>query len=233
VPRLGDSRLRLLDTLVRQYGPLPPPGAGVTSVDPTIPFESIIAVALELIVDPRTASRVFDGLKDAGLLDPEELAGADPFELGDLLEQAGARLSPSALRPLQQIARWVSEREFDSEAVERLSTEAIREVWRAFTGVGQLTADAWLLFGLKRPTYPVDRASYRILVRHGWLDSSTEYDEARSVLESIAPDDPPTLAQLSRAFVKLGRDFCKVGKPRCDRCPLARFLPDDGPIEGP
>ena len=37
-------------------------------------------------------------------------------------------------------------------------------------GIGPAAADAMVLFALKRPAYPVDRATFRVLVRHGWLD---------------------------------------------------------------
>ena len=135
------------------------------------------------------------------------------------------------MKPLQRIASWASGRDFDAEAVANLSTGAIREAWRGLNGVGPATADALLLFALGRPTYPVDRASYRIMVRHGWLDPSSDYDEARSVLEGIALDDPEALARLSLAFEKLGRDACKPTAPRCERCPLRPLLPEGGPVE--
>jgi endonuclease-3 related protein len=232
VPRLGESRLTLLESLAERYGPLPHPGGGLASVDGSNnPFEAIVAVALGLLAEPRVASAAFQSLRDAGLIEPEALASADPLELDDVFKQARVRLAAKSLKPLQRIARWASERDFDQEAVANLSTEAIREAWRALNGVGPATADALLLFALGRPAYPVDRASYRILARHGWLDPSSDYDEARSVLEGIAPDDPEALAQLSLAFEKLGRDACKLAAPRCDRCPLKPLLPESGPVE--
>ena len=232
MPRLGESRLALLESLAGRYGPLPTPGGGLASVDGAKgPFEAIAAVAIELLAEPRAASTAFQALRDAGLTEPEALASADPLELDDVFKQARVRLAARSLKPLQRIARWASGRDLDADAVANLSTEAIREDWRALNGVGPATADALLLFALGRPTYPVDRASYRVLVRHGWLDPSSDYDEARSVLEGIAPDDAEALAGLSIAFEKLGRDACKPSAPRCENCPLRPLLPDGGPVE--
>ena len=214
-----------------RYGPLPRPGAGVVSVNIPGPFEAIVAVALGLRADPRTASSAFEALRGAGLVEPETLATADPPELDEVFRQARVRLASKALRPLQRIAKWASGRDFDAEAVASLSTEAIREAWRGLNGVGPAMTDSLLLFALGRPTYPVDRASYRIMVRHGWLDSSSDYDEARSVLEGIAPDDPEALAGLSLAFEELGRDACKPSAPRCEHCPLRPLLPEGGPVD--
>ncbi len=227
MPSLGDSRLALLETLAERFGSLNPPGGG--SKDQ--PFEAIAAVAIGLVADYRVAGSALEALRDAGLLEPGALAAANPLELDDLFQQGRVRLAAKALLPLQKIARWVSERDFSAEAVARLSTEALRDSWRGLRGVGPATADALLLFGLGRATYPVDRASYRIMVRHGWLDSSSDYDEARSTLEALAPDDPSGLAQVSLAFEKLGRETCKPGTPRCEPCPLRPFLPESGPVE--
>ncbi len=233
MPRLGEVRLDLIQALGERYGLLPPPGGGPSfAFEPErSPFESIAAVALGLVADERVARQAFEVLRGAGLLDPVALGGINPLELDEIFQQARLRLTAKALGPLRKLARWGSERELDPDSFAVLSTETIREAWRGLSGVGPATADSLLLFGLRRASYPVDRASYRILVRHGWLDPSSDYDEARSVLESIAPDDPDQLAQISLAFEKLGREACKAGIPRCDRCPLQRFLPDSGPIE--
>src|SRR5262249_11967694 len=93
------------------------------------------------------------------------------------------------------------------------------------------TADALLLRALARPIYPLDRASYRILVRHGWLDLSADYDEARAVVERLSPDDPGTLAQLSDWLARIGGGVCRVRGAKCDPCPLRPFLPEGGPID--
>ncbi len=227
MPRLGDSRLALLESLGERYGLLPVPGVGPFSD----PFEAITAVALALVAESRTAAAALAALRDAGLLDPGRLAVINPLELDDIFQQARVKLDSKLLRPLQKLAGWVSERDLGADGLGQLSTESLREAWRSLRGIGPATADALLLFGLERATYPVDRASYRIMVRHGWLDPSSDYDEARSTLESIALDDPATLAQVALGFEKLGREVCKPGTSRCDRCPLQPLLPDGGPIE--
>ncbi len=233
MPRLGESRQALLEVLDRRQGSLPRPGGEpIPAVEAPGPFETIVRVALGLIAEPRVAAGAFDALRDAGLIEPDALAGADPLEIDDIFKQARVRLASKALNPLRKIARWAADRGLDAEIFEGLSTEAIRDDWRTLNGVGPLTADALLLFALARPTIPVNRGSYRVLVRHGWLDPSSDYDEARSVLESIAPDDPEQLARVSLALEKLARDDCKATSPRCDRCPLRPLLPEGGPIEG-
>ena len=57
---------------------------------------------------------------------------------------------------------------FEPRSIDRLAARRAGGV----PGIGLAAADAILLFALKRPSYPVDRATYRVLVRHGWLDPS-------------------------------------------------------------
>ena len=62
----------------------------------------------------------------------------------------------------------------------------LREELSMIKGIGPATADAIILLALKRPSYPVDRASFRVLVRHGWIDSTATYDDARDLLVNQA-----------------------------------------------
>jgi len=173
-------------------------------------------------------------LADAGLLEPQALSEADVAEIDDVLKSDGVTIPARGLAPIHRLARWIVERHHGSaDAIGRgeVATESLREDLASLKGVGPATADALLLLALNRPTYPLDRATYRILIRHGWLDPSAGYDEARAVVEGSCPDDPDTLARLSAWLERIGREFCRVRAPKCDRCPLRPFLPDGGPIE--
>jgi endonuclease-3 related protein len=227
VSRPGESLSALLEALDHQYGPLPPPGGGLAAGL----FEAIVRVALALEAEPRVALAAFDALRDSGLIEPEALASADPLEIDDVFRQARVKLATKAVGPLRKVARWAADRGLDDEAWAGLSTEAIRDEWLGLNGVGPATADALLVFGLGRATIPVRQASYRVFVRHGWIDSTSDYDEARSVLISAAPDDANRLGQLELGLARLGRDFCKPSAAKCDRCPLRPLLPEGGPVE--
>ncbi len=229
MPPLDESRPALLAALDDRYGPMG--RSGVASIDGLSPFEAIASAAIGLVAEPRLAAAALGALRDAGLLQAGAFASADPIEIDDLFREARVRLPARALGPLRRIARWAAESGFDAEAAASTSTEALRQAWRALNGVGPATADALLLFGLRRPSYPLDRATYRILARHGWIDASADYDEARSVVEGIAPDDAEALARLSIAFGRVARDACKPSAAHCDRCPLRPFLPEGGPVE--
>jgi endonuclease-3 related protein len=230
MPALDESFPAIRDALADRYGRPEPPAEGLD------PFEAIVATALGRALDPRKRDAAVAALRDEGLLDPEALAGSDAAEVDEALRSAGLAVPRTALAPLRRLARWLVDlHDGSADALvgpdSPVPSDRLREELLALNGVGPSTADALLLFALRRPVYPLDRATYRVLVRHGWVDPDAGYDEARDVVERLAPDDPRTLARLALWFDPLGREFCRAGAPRCDRCPLRPFLPETGPID--
>jgi endonuclease-3 related protein len=175
-----------------------------------------------------------EALGRARLLDAQALAGAEPIELRDTLREAGIKLPARAVSVLKRLARWFAERfQNENQARDETSwpTHRLREELAALNGIGPATADAILLLALGRATYPVDRGTYRILVRHGWIDPTAEYDEVSELLTRHAGASPGELAWLSQALIQVGREFCRIRSPQCERCPLRCLLPEQGPLE--
>jgi endonuclease-3 related protein len=208
------------------------------------PFEAIIAVLLERKAGQARWKAALDALGAAGLLVPEGLAGVEIIEILDALRETGPDLSAKTVAPLKHLAQWLVEHHggrVDSMFNPDRSTGWLRGELAAIKGIGMADADAILLYALKRPSYPVDRATYRVLVRHGWLDPTATYDEARDALVDRAVDpadvwceeDPADgLADLAHDMEQLGRQFCRAAAPRCDGCPLEGLLPEGGPRGG-
>ena len=230
MPALDESFPAIRDALADRYGHPEPPAAGLD------PFEALVATVLDRALEPAKRDAVVAALRDEGLLDPQALAEADPVEVEDALRSAGLSVSRAALAPLRRLARWLVDRHHGSADAlagpdSPVPADRLREELLTINGVGPATADALLLFALGRPAYPLDRATYRVLVRHGWVDTDAGYDEARDVVERLGPDDPALLARLSAWFERVGREFCRVGAPKCERCPLRPFLPESGPVD--
>jgi endonuclease-3 related protein len=214
----------LVSALAQHYGPFDRP-------EPSgIPFTSLATVFLERSLGRAKAEQAIVTLEDAGLLEPSALASADLTEVRDILQGRGVGVQPKDLAPLLRIADWLSRFENDSRDLESSSTSDLQEELVGLKGIGQTTADALLLFGLHRPSYPVDRASYRILVRHGWSDPTVDYPEVRDLIVQAAEADSELLANLSHWLEKVGREYCRASLPRCERCPLCSLLPEGGPL---
>lgn len=223
---LVESYPELVTALTEFYG-LPDQGSVVDDR-----FDAILIASLNRSLAPAQAGAVLLGLRDAGLSDPDSLASAEPSSLAEIARRSGiARATATkTFGLLQRLARWVVDRG-GAETLADAPTEALRDELLAINGVGQASTDALLLHALGRPTYPVDRATYRILVRHAWLDPSSEYDEARDAVQRCDPENPEALARLSAWFERVGASYCRPSVAKCPQCPLRPFLPENGPRE--
>lgn len=196
-------------------------------------FEAVLVAALARPADPARAEAALEALDHSGLLEPTTLAGIEPSEILDSLRETGLSLSARSATLLVRLARWYS-KAFGNEdlahdpAARKLTGR--REELAAINGVGLATADA-ILLAMGQPVYPLDRGTYRILVRHGWIDSATEYHQASELLSRQADGNREEIARLSTWLVQVGRQFCVPRSPKCQRCPLRCVLPDQGPLE--
>lgn len=224
---LYESYPAIREALLGSYGRSPSPAIA----EPTVgAFGRLVGVLLARLIAVRQAEGFPQTLSDAGLLDPDSLAEVDPAELVQEAQSAGLRVNPKAIAAIHRLAGWVRDRG-GLESLDSASNDSLRESLRALPGFGPATVDTLLLYGLDRPTYPVDRASYRVLVRHGWLEPTADYDEARDLLERLEPDNPGNLADLAHWMERLGSSFCKPSVAKCERCPLRPWLPLSGPID--
>ncbi len=227
MPSLAESYSRLVESLADHYG------QPQSRPERASPLETVLATALARSADPRRADAAIAVLSDAGLLDPVALAGTAPLEIRDTLRDAGVTLAPSAAPLLKRLAAWLASTfpgEEEAIADSARSTAEIRAGLVALSGVGPATADA-ILLALGRPAYPVDRGTYRILVRHGWIDPAADYDEVSELLAHQAGHNPNEIHRLAGWLGQVGRQFCGPKSPRCERCPLSCLLPEGGPLD--
>ncbi len=178
----------------------------------------------------RTDDRDWQALCDAGLTTTEDLAQANPRSIQEAFEGAGRRLTIVEAKGLRDLAAWLMATcGGDFEGLTDLPTERLREDLRAIRGVGPAAADRLLLEGLTRPTLPVERGAYRVALRHGWLDTTADYDEARALLES-ASEVVNDLKVIRDGLAIVARKHCRPAHSRCDGCPLQPLLGPEGPV---
>jgi len=234
MPTLDDAFSTVCEALVEHFGPPPDEFEGLA------PFEAMVAVLLDRELGGARWRAALDGLDESGLLSPDRLAGAEFPAISDALRDKGLSASANAIAPLKHLARWLVDHHdgrVDSLFDPHRSTDWLRGELVALKGIGPAAADAVLLFALKQPSYPVDRATFRVLVRHDWLDSTASCEEARDLVvdhaalraEPWAKDPAYLLKNLSVGMEQLGRRYCRAAAPHCDQCPLECLLPEGGP----
>lgn len=129
----------------------------------------------------------------------------------------------------------------------------LRQELLELNGVGPETADSILLYAGQQPIFVVDAYTRRILERHAILRAKASYEEIRELFENSLADQAPqrtdscdpetgfahpasamSLARRSPTvqvyndfhglIVAVGKHYCLKSKPRCEECPLRRFL---------
>jgi len=197
-------------------------------------FEKLVACYWERVVSTKQADAAVRAFEEAGLNDARSPAELDPVTLQDLLREAGLSVSAKVLAPFSRLVRALADHPDilldpvdDAAAV---PTRTLRDELVAIPGIGPATADDLLLRVFGQARYPLDRATYRILLRHGWIDSTADYEETNDLLVGSLGGEPNLLADVSLWFEELGRSHCRAGGPRCENCPLQPLLPEGGPL---
>lgn len=149
------------------------------------------------------------------LLGVHAYAQLDPREIEPLLRHLP--LYRQKARALVEAARAVLRR----GGVVPQTVDALAEL----PGVGRKTASvvAGNAFGV--PAVGADTHVQRLVRRFGWTGREHPLDAERAVMARL-PSERWVVA--CHQLIRLGREFCRRVKPRCERCPLAETCPKRG-----
>jgi endonuclease III related protein len=228
MPSLGADYASVVQALAAHYG------QRKLAETALAPLARVLAAGITGGGEQAGAEKYLEALGRAGLLQAEALAAVEPTELLDTLRDQGVTLPARSAVMLNRLAGWFAGKfpdEDDAGDEAAWPTPMLRQELTAIRGIGQAKADAILLFGLGRPAYPLDRGTYRVLVRHGWIDLWADYDEVSQLLVHATGERTDELARLSDWMTAVAKDFCKQGSPRCQSCPLRPLLPEQGPLQ--
>ena len=95
----------------------------------------------------------------------------------------------------------------------------------ALPGVGRKTAAVVLGNAFGQPAIAADVHVQRITHRLGWAAREHPADAEVALARRFAPE---YWVRLCHQLIRLGRDCCRRQKPRCERCPVARFCAKQG-----
>lgn len=130
-----------------------------------------------------------------------------------------ARLKSGVIRDtLRRVER--ERRAFDLGFLNRLPVPEALAWLRRFRGVGEKTACCVLLFGCRRPAFPVDTHILRVTRRLGWIPSAADAALAHRRLAALVP--VRRYYEVHVNLITLGRRLCRPRRPRCVDCPLNR-----------
>lgn len=194
------------------------------------PFEVLVGAVLVQNTSWRNVERAIGNLRDADLMSPQALYGLPELELAELIRPAGYyQVKARRLRNLLQLV--VDQYDGSLETMFRTDLATLREELLGVSGIGPETADAILLYAGGLPTFVVDTYTHRVLARHGWIGYEADYHEIKDYFESGLPADATLYNEYHALLVRVGKEYCRKTRPKCDACPLADMLPAGGIVE--
>lgn len=211
--QLAPSVSEVADILVRRYRPWPDESAGPV-IDQLVWFLLSTRTTVENCNAAYAALRGcfsgWDEVAEAG----EEALYAPLRPAG--LYRARARNLRAALSAIQ--GRFGSA---NLEALRAWPDGECENFLLGLPGVGLKVARCVMSFGLGRPVLAVDAHIWRVTRRLGWHNFPGETPSRRGAdhLNALMPAGLDVLS-LHVNLIRLGREFCPAGKPRCGECPL-------------
>lgn len=193
------------------------------------PFEVIVGAVLTQNTNWKNVEKAIENLRQEGLLDPHALHNLPAEELAEVIRPAGYyRLKAGRLHNV--VAYLVGRYDGDLDRMFQQPIDRLRAELLAVKGVGPETADSILLYAGNLPTFVVDAYTYRLVVRHGWLEPEADYHQIKDFFEGRLDQDAALFNEYHALIVSLGKQFCGT-RPKCEGCPLQGMLPAGGPCE--
>lgn len=213
--------LRVYKALLAEYGPQGwwpvggryfPPRPKTSRELAARRFEIILGAFLTQNTAWANADRALGNLREAGLLDPEAILGADAGELCGLVHPSGYYNQKSARIKLAS-----------GFFLPFLKTglPPSRELLLQVKGVGPETADSILLYAYGEPFFVVDAYTRRLLLRRGLPGVKASYHEIQALFHEALPRDEKLFNEYHALIVRHAKERCaKV--PLCAGCALKR-----------
>lgn len=193
------------------------------------PFEVMVGAVLTQNTSWRNVERAIENLRHSGLLEPRALYALPVESLAELIRPAGYFRVKA--RRLHNLLAYVMDRHGGSlERMFATPLERLREELLEIKGIGPETADSILLYAAAKPSFVVDTYTYRVCVRHGWVEPEVGYEGLKEFFESALPADVPLYNEMHALLVRVGHEHCRR-RPQCEECPLKPLLPERGPYE--
>jgi endonuclease III related protein len=92
-------------------------------------------------------------------------------------------------------------------------------------GIGPETADCILLYAGEKPFFVIDAYTKRVFSRHGLISEKEEYHAVQRLFTANLPRNVRLFNEYHALIVRVGKEYCKKGEPRCNACPLEILLP--------
>ncbi len=183
-------------------------GEGAFTVSPEEPFRALVGCILSQRTRDEKASRAAIALFSVAST-PQQILALEPVILKQLIRPSG--YFNQKAKHIISASRMIVER--FGGVTPRTRTELM-----TLPGVGPKTADIVLSYGFGQPVIAVDTHINRVAKRLGLVnDKASPADIKISLEDSLLRID---YNYADGAILRVGKEYCKPGRPRCGECPL-------------
>jgi endonuclease-3 len=207
--------VEVINLLEREYGALEQrPGRE--------PLDVLVETVLSQNTSDLNSGRAFELLLSA--FGSWEAVASAPVERIAQAIKSGGLSRIKSVRIKQILGRIQSEQGFlDLGFLESKEIAEAKEYLMSLPGVGHKTASCVLLFGMGKPSLPVDTHVHRVARRLGLIGTGISVEKAHSLLQRQVP--PSKVYQFHLHMIEHGRRVCHARAPCCHECVLGRGCP--------
>ncbi len=191
-------------------------------------FEIIVGAILTQNTNWKNVEKAIQNLKQAKALSYKRMIEIPQSELAELIRPSGY-YNQKAIKLKAFVDFLQKEYQGSIAKMFREDTETLREKLLNIRGVGKETADSILLYAGDHYSFVIDLYTYRILVRHGWIEETTGYDKMQTLFQTNIPKELDLYKDFHAQLVAVGNNYCRKS-PKCEECPLQPLLPKGGPL---
>jgi endonuclease-3 related protein len=186
-------------------------------------FEIVVGAILTQNIAWTNVQRAISNLRDAELLSPAAIQGANSRRLQRLLRPSGYFRQKA--RKLKAFCDFL-QKEYGGSLERMFATPTIvlREKLLGVFGIGPETADSILLYAGGHGVFVVDAYTKRMLARHGWTGENPKYGDVQWIFERQFPGNTKLFNEFHALIVQTGKRWCLKHDPKCEECPLGRYL---------
>ncbi len=186
------------------------------------PFDIMLGA---ILVQNTNWNNVDQALKALGAeCSPQKILGLSTEELAALIRPAGFQNQKAA--KLKALCSWIEQYGFSIDALANKTLPDLREELLSVHGVGKETADAVLLYALRKTSFVIDAYARRIFGRVG-IEVPKHYEAFQAMIERAIPTDVPTYDAYHGLIVEHAKAFCRKN-PLCSDCPLETICQKSG-----
>jgi endonuclease III related protein len=187
------------------------------------PFEVMVGAVLTQNTAWTNVEKAIVNLRRERLLEPELLFRVPVRKLAVLIRPSG--FFNIKARRLKHLFEFITDR-YSGSIVKMFADDpkTLRKDLLKINGIGPETADSILLYAGQRPFFVVDAYTKRVLLRHNIIGHDADYDTVQKLFMESLPHDSRLFNEYHALIVRVGKEHCKRTAPRCNACPLKKYL---------